>query len=56
MAGPLYSLSAPVYEGKQSEVALTYSHQQQIDLSRTSITALKQSLISYQKKSLSRVG
>jgi hypothetical protein len=56
MAGPLYSLSAPVYEGKQSEVALASSHQQQIDLSRASITALKQSLTSYQQNSLSRVG
>ena len=56
MAGPLYSLSAPVYEGKQSEVTLTSSHQQQVDLSRASITALKQSLDSYQKNSLSRVG
>ena len=56
MAGPLYSLSAPVYEGKLSEVALTSSHQQQVDLSRASITALKQSLDRYQKNSLSRVG
>jgi hypothetical protein len=56
MAGPLYSLSAPVYEGKQSEVALASSHQQQIDLSRASITALKQSLDSYQQNSLSRAG
>ena len=56
MAGPLYSLSAPVYEGKQSEVALASSHQQQVDLSRASITALKQSLASYQQNSLSRVG
>jgi hypothetical protein len=56
MAGPLYSLSAPVYKGKQSEVALTSSHQQQVVLSRESITALKQSLDSYQQNSLSRVG
>jgi hypothetical protein len=56
MAGPLYSLSAPVYEGKQSEVAIAASHQQQLDLSRASITSLNQSLISYQKNSLSRVG
>ena len=56
MAGPLYSLSAPVYESKQFEVALASSHQQQVDLSRASITALKQSLASYQQNSLSRVG
>ena len=56
MAGPLYSLSAPVYESKQSEEALASSHQQQIDLSRASITALKQSLDSYQQNSLSRIG
>jgi hypothetical protein len=56
MAGPLYSLSAPVYEGKQTEVAIAASHQQQVDLSRASITALKQSLTSYQQNSLSRVG
>ena len=56
MAGPLYSLSTPVYEAKQSEEALASSHQQQIELSRASITALKQSLDSYQKNSLSRVG
>ena len=56
MAGPLYSLSAPVYKGKQAEVALAFSHQQQVDLSRISIAALNQSLINYQQNSLSRVG
>ena len=56
MAGPMYSLSTPVYEGKQSEEALASSHQQQVELARTSIAALKQSLDSYQQNSLSRVG
>jgi hypothetical protein len=56
MAGPLYSLSIPVYESKQYEVALASSHQQQIDLARESIKSLKQSLVSYQQNSLSRVG
>jgi hypothetical protein len=56
MTGPLYSLSIPVYESKQYEVALVSSHQQQIDLARESIKSLKQSLISYQENSLSRVG
>ena len=49
MVGPLHSLSGPVYEAKQSEEARASSHQQQIDLSRASITALKHSLDSYQQ-------
>lgn len=56
MAGPLYSLSMPVYESKKSEAILALSHQQQINLSRESIGSLKQSLVSYQENSLSRVG
>jgi hypothetical protein len=56
MAGPLYSLSMPVYEGKQTEIAIVASHQQQIDLARQSISALNQSLANYQQNSLSRVG
>lgn len=56
MAGPLYSLSIPVYESKKSEAIIALSHQQQINLSRESIESLKQSLVSYQENSLSRVG
>ena len=56
MAGPLYSLSIPVYESTRSEIALASSHQQQIDLARKSIESLKQSLASYQENSLSRMG
>jgi hypothetical protein len=56
MTGPLYSLSIPIYESDQYKVALASSHQQKIDLAHESIKSLKQSLVSYQQNSLSRVG
>ena len=56
MAGPLYSLSSPIYDSNQSEKLMIINNQQKTLLARESIASLEQSLASYQENSLSRIG